>query len=90
MALQDDFEKAAVDIQSLPDKPSNKDLLALYGFFKQAKAGDVSGKRPEPFDLFNRAKFDAWRRLKGMGQEEAMQNYIDKVNGMLKDAGIES
>ena len=88
MALQDDFEKAAVDIKGLPSRPSNKDLLELYAFFKQGKVGDVSGDRPPKFDLFNRSKHDAWRRIKGMGQEEAMQNYVDKVNHMLTEAGM--
>lgn len=83
MSLQEDFEKAKEDIQGLPDKPSNNDLLTLYGLFKQSTTGDISGKRPGQFELFDRAKFDAWRRLKGTSTDEAMQKYIDKVTDML-------
>lgn len=88
MSLQEEFEQAAVDIKGLTKRPSNKDLLELYGLYKQGSAGDITGKRPDKFDLFNRSKHDAWRRLKGTSQDDAKQQYIDKVNLMLRDAGL--
>jgi acyl-CoA-binding protein len=84
MALNDDFEKAIKDIQGLPEKPSNQDQLALYALFKQAKFGDVTGTRPPQFELFDRAKFDGWTKVKGLSSDEAMQQYIDKVYQMLE------
>ena len=32
--------------------------------------------------MAGRFKYDAWAKLKGMSQEEAMQTYIDMVQGM--------
>jgi len=84
MALDDDFEKAKNDVQDLSEMPSNQDQLALYGLFKQAKFGDVTGKRPAQYDMFGRAKFDAWTKVKGMGADDAKQQYIAKVTELLE------
>ncbi len=85
--LKQQFEQAQKDVNTLPKKPANDDLLALYSHFKQATAGDVSGKRPGMLDVAGRAKFDAWDKLKGMDSATAMQKYIDKVSALLKAAG---
>lgn len=38
--MQADFDKAAEEAKTLPDKTSNDDKLILYGLFKQATVGD--------------------------------------------------
>lgn len=78
------FEQAQIDVKTLSQRPSNDDMLALYAHFKQGTAGDVDGSRPGMFDMINRAKYDAWAKLKGMSQAAAQQAYIDKVNALLK------
>ena len=78
--LQAQFETAAQEAQSLPEKPSNENLLLLYSYYKQASNGDVSGKRPGFTNMVGRAKYDAWSKLKGTSQDEAMQAYVDLVN----------
>ena len=80
--LRTRFETAAQEVQGLPSRPDNNTLLKLYAFYKQATAGDVSGKRPGFTNPVGRAKHDAWRRLKGRSQEEAMQAYIDLVESL--------
>ena len=81
---QQAFEQAQKDVKTLTRKPGNDDLLFLYAHFKQGSAGDVSGKRPGMLDMVGRAKFDAWEKLKGMSKDQAMQKYVDKVQGLLK------
>ena len=81
--LQAQFEQAQVDVKTLTERPSNDDLLTLYATFKQATAGDVSGKRPGMMDMVGRAKYDAWSKLSGQSSEEAMQAYVNKVNQLL-------
>lgn len=81
--LQAQFEQAQKDVKTLTERPSNDDLLALYATFKQATAGDVSGKRPGMMDMVNRAKYDAWAKLSGQSAEQAMQAYVDKVSELL-------
>jgi len=77
------FEQAQKDVKTLTKKPSNDDLLALYSLFKQGSNGDVAGDRPGMLDMINRAKYDAWAKLKGTKPEVAMQKYIDKVKALL-------
>lgn len=77
--LKTQFERAAKEAQSLSKKPDNQTLLQLYAYYKQATAGDVTGRRPGFMDMVGQAKFDAWSKLKGTSKEAAMQAYIDLV-----------
>lgn len=82
--LKSQFDSAAQAVQSLPRKPDNETLLKLYALYKQTTVGDASGKRPGFTDPVGRAKFDAWEKLKGKSKDQAMQQYIDLVNTLLK------
>lgn len=73
------FEQAAKDIQGLAERPDNDTLLRLYALYKQGSEGDVSGPKPGFFDFVATAKYDAWAKLKGTAQDQAMQKYVDLV-----------
>lgn len=79
MISQADFESAAQQAQQLPSKPSNTVLLQLYSLYKQATEGEVSGARPGGFDFKAIAKYDAWKSLTGLSQDEARQQYVALV-----------
>jgi acyl-CoA-binding protein len=79
MATVDEFESAVERVQKLPKRPSNDTLLDLYGLYKQATVGDVSGKRPGMLDMRGRAKFDAWASRKGTSAEDARRQYVALV-----------
>lgn len=81
--LQAEFEQAQKDVETLSQRPSNDELLALYAHYKQATEGDVSGKRPGLTDLKGRAKHDAWAKLKGLDEDKAKQGYVTKVGALL-------
>lgn len=85
MALLDDFNSAVARSKELPARPSNEDLLQLYALFKQATEGDVTGERPGGFDFKGIAKFDAWTEKKGVGKEQAMQEYVTLVERLKKE-----
>ena len=57
--------------------------------FALARDGDVEGRRPSPFDLVGRFKYDAWASHKGMAREEAMRQYISTVENFAKEKGVE-
>jgi len=78
------FEAAARDVKNLPRQPDNDTLLELYALYKQATAGNTSGKRPGFTDPIGRAKYDAWSNNKGMTSEAAMEAYIDLANRLLR------
>jgi acyl-CoA-binding protein len=80
MELKEQFEKAAAESKTLPEKPSNEVLLQLYSLYKQASEGDVNTDPPSnPFDFVNKAKYEAWSSLKGKPKETAMQEYVSLV-----------
>ncbi len=78
-ALQQAFEQAATDVHALAERPDNETLLRLYGLYKQGAEGDVSGPKPGFFDFVGTAKYEAWAKLQGTNQQEAMQKYVDLV-----------
>jgi acyl-CoA-binding protein len=78
MGLKEDFEAAAARSRTLPPQ-GNDSLLELYGLFKQATEGDVTGDPPGFFDLRGQAKYDAWEARRGMSREAAMQAYVALV-----------
>jgi acyl-CoA-binding protein len=85
--LKADFERAASDVKSLPKRPTDDELLKLYGLYKQATAGDATGERPGLLALEARAKFDAWSKLKGLEPEDAMQGYVKLVAKLKQQQG---
>ena len=85
--LQAQFEAAAVAVKNLDERPDNDMLLRLYGLFKQGSAGDVSGDKPGMFDFVGLAKYEAWEKLAGTAQDDAMQKYVDLVKRLGGDVG---
>ena len=81
MDLTEAFEAAAERAKKLPHQP-NDVLLELYGLYKQATEGDVSGDRPGMFDFKAAAKFDAWESRRGMSTADARQAYIELVDSL--------
>lgn len=75
-SLKDQFAEAKGRVEKLTSRPSNDELLELYGLYKQATEGDVTGSRPGMLDLKGRAKYDAWARKKGASKDEAMKSYV--------------
>lgn len=73
------FEQASKDVHSLAERPDNDTLLRLYALYKQGAEGDVSGPKPGFFDFVGTAKYEAWAKLKGTAQDQAMQKYVDLV-----------
>lgn len=82
MGLQEEFAKAQKDIKTLKSL-DNENLLRLYSLYKQATIGDVGGKRPGMLDMVGRAKYDAWAKVKGTSQDEAMKKYVALVKKLL-------
>ena len=77
--LKQQFEQAAIDVKNLSERPDNDTLLRLYALYKQGSEGDVSGEKPGFFDFVGTAKYEAWGKLKGTSQDDAMKKYVDLV-----------
>ena len=77
--LKKSFETAAKQIMTLAERPDNDTMLRLYGLYKQGSEGDVKGPKPGFFDFVGSAKYEAWGKLEGTTQEQAMKKYVDLV-----------
>ena len=74
-----EFEKAAEAAKALPERPDDRTMLQLYALYKQGSAGDVQGSKPGFFDFVGAAKYEAWEKLRGTGQDQARRQYVDLV-----------
>jgi len=81
------FETAQADVKKLTRRPDDEDMLKLYALYKQATAGDVSGERPGAFSFVERAKYDAWAKLKGTASAKAKTDYVNLVERLKKAYG---
>ncbi len=77
--LKAQFEAAVAGSKSLSSRPDNETMLKLYSLYKQSTKGDVSGKKPGRFAMVDRAKYEAWEKMKGVSNDDAMQQYVDLV-----------
>ena len=83
--LRKKFDAAAKDVLTAKKDPGNDLKLKLYAHFKQATEGDVAGDKPGFTDFVNRAKYDAWAKLKGTPTDKAMEAYIKLVERVTRD-----
>ena len=59
------FQEAADSVNKLKVRPTDQELLELYGLFKQANVGDNNQSKPGTFQLKEKAKHEAWLKRKG-------------------------
>ena len=85
--LEKNFQSAIEIVNNLKKKPSNEDLLIIYGLFKQAKFGNNEDPQPGFFDFKGSKKWEAWNNNKDMSQDDAKQNYINKAMELFKTHG---
>ena len=83
--LKKQFDAAAAAVTKAKKDPGNDMKLKLYANFKQATEGDVKGDKPGFTDFVNRAKYEAWGKLKGTAPEEAMKAYVKLVERVTRE-----
>ncbi|KAK5862311.1 hypothetical protein PBY51_017721 [Eleginops maclovinus] len=88
MASQAEFEKLAEDVKKVKTRPTDEELLELYGLYKQATVGDVNTERPGMLDFKGKAKWDAWNSRKEMSKDDAMSAYIALAKEVISKYGM--
>ena len=83
--LKKQFDSAAAAVLKARKDPGNDLKLKLYAHYKQATEGDVAGEKPGFTEFANRAKYEAWAKLKGTPAEEAMKGYIKLVERVTRE-----
>lgn len=79
ISLDTEFDHSVEDVKKLLKKPSNEDLLKLYGFYKQGLFGSNKDQKPNFFDFASKAKFEAWDKVKTLSKTMAKKEYVKLV-----------
>ena len=77
------MEEAAERLKTLTERPSNQEVLKLYGLYKQATIGDNRTSKPGMFDMKGQYKWKAWKGNAGMSMEDAADAYAALVDELL-------
>ena len=80
--IEEEFIEACEKVKQLTPSLDNSTLLKLYGYYKQAIEGDITGNRPGLLNLKARAKFDAWSSVSGTSSKDAKNEYIKLTNNL--------
>jgi len=82
--MEQEFTSSAENVKNLTKRPSNEELLNLYGLYKQSTVGDNNTSRPGLLDIKGKAKWDNWSSLKGISKSDAMNKYVTLANSLLQ------
>ena len=83
--LKKKFDAAAANVLKAKKDPGSDMKLKLYAHYKQATEGDVAGDKPGFTDFVNRAKYEAWAKLKGTSTDKAMEAYVKLVDRVTRE-----
>ncbi|KXL49378.1 hypothetical protein M433DRAFT_5591 [Acidomyces richmondensis BFW] len=89
----DEFKKAVEESRKLKAKPTDSELLELYGLFKQGTQDPPfeESKVPGMFELKEKAKRGAWQKLVDakVTPQDAQKRYVTLVNELKDKYGYE-
>lgn len=91
-SIDDQFTKAQSLLVKLEVMPSKDEILQVYGLYKQSTVGDININKPAmfSFDLKAKAKYNAWKKLKGTDKLEAKKQYVALVLNLHKKSSAKS
>ncbi|MBC6697777.1 acyl-CoA-binding protein [Hymenobacter puniceus] len=97
MTLQKQFEAAVSRVDTLPGDKAAAHMTELYGLYKQATegdhdtekdvVGDDSPANPSGPAGMSQAQWDSWSKFKGVSEEDARRQYIQKVEEIAGPVG---
>lgn len=74
-----------IESEQLKEVASNEEIFQLFGYYKQAMYGDCEMGRPSMADIRGVMKWQRWKDLVGLDQEEAKKIYTELVVEGLKN-----
>ncbi|XP_069033710.1 enoyl-CoA delta isomerase 2 isoform X1 [Embiotoca jacksoni] len=86
-ATVEEFEQAKSRMSTLKNDPGNEVKLKIYALFKQSTQGPCNIPKPGMLDFVNKVKWDAWKSLGPISQEEARQQYCDLIGSLVTAEG---
>ncbi|XP_019897127.1 enoyl-CoA delta isomerase 2, mitochondrial isoform X2 [Esox lucius] len=86
-ATVEQFNHAKGQMGKLKNDPGNEVKLKIYALFKQATQGPCNTPKPGMLDFVGKVKWEAWKSLGSVSQEEARQQYVDLIDSLLAAEG---
>lgn len=91
-SLRQQFDAAVKLIRGLPKsgpfQPSNEMRLRLYGYYKQAVEGVCHQPAPGFWDVVGKAKWNSWKQLGDMSEQEAMVSYVNEIKQVIETMSL--
>ncbi|CAL8102679.1 unnamed protein product [Calicophoron daubneyi] len=66
MVLEKNFKEAAEKVKNLKQRPTDNEMLELYGLYKQSLEGDVNTDAPSFINITAKSKWNAWNSRKAV------------------------
>ena len=82
--LEKSFETSVNIVSNLSSRPSDDELLKIYGYYKQSTIGNITTSEPNLLNVKARKKWNAWNDVKNMDKKIAMQHYINYAMNLYK------
>ncbi|XP_008400378.1 enoyl-CoA delta isomerase 2 isoform X1 [Poecilia reticulata] len=86
-ATVEQFEQAKSKLSALKKDPGNEVKLKIYALFKQASQGPCNTPKPGMLDFVNKVKWDAWKSLGSISQDEAREQYCNLIGSLVEAEG---
>ena len=80
--FSEEFDKAVDAALKLPKKPSQENMLKLYGLYKRVTVGLPPSTEPSLLNFKENAKWKSWDSMKRYSRKRAESMYVDLVNSL--------
>ena len=87
--VEDRYTVAVTTSSTLTQKPSDEELLHMYGMFKYVKEGNATGSAPN--FLWNAAgnyKWHEWKKYDDRNVDEVREEYIAYIDTLVVKYGV--
>lgn len=80
---EQNFQDAVRNINNLNSRPTDDELLKLYGLYKQSLFGDNNTDKPGFFSFRENKKWNAWMENAGKSKQKAKKEYTSYANEII-------
>jgi diazepam-binding inhibitor (GABA receptor modulating acyl-CoA-binding protein) len=81
--IEQNFQEAVRSINNLSTRPTDDELLILYGLYKQSLFGDNKTEQPGFFSFKDNKKWNSWMNNSGKSKQKAKKEYATYVNEII-------
>jgi diazepam-binding inhibitor (GABA receptor modulator, acyl-CoA-binding protein) len=83
MSIDDQFKKVQQLLAEAKPKLNTTQKLLFYGYYKQATIGKNTTPQPKRSDLSGTYKWNAWKKVESLSQDEAKNKFIELAKTFL-------